>query len=671
MDPFDEYIGQAKSIAGSMSCEQLGFIYQYSNSCVRNEPFSGKYPISLLVNNDAYGLDGRWQNVLVKTIDVLDAIDRNKLIESVSNFSASYFSMTDEGMRNPYRHVASGVCIDRSLASTNCVYYSRKLFQMCNIDLSSIRILYVDKDKDFKGNIGSPRHKVVPDDEGMAATLQEDIRANYNTGFDFSESSKRIVEERTGCLFSNRTIRVIQSHMFKRKDGLWFFEDQIGGAELRSEIVAQCEHWLAENPIANLTRFVDLLGSRVANIEDDFDKGKYIEYVVKKSNFGKVCDFNGNRGGRICFRADIGVEAAKRAFADKVESLLRDRFDLVPVSELADLFPMVSADWMVDNLPKLLPNAILEDMGDRSFAFKLLEYYYLPEDFPDAFHAVTDELVADNEVLSVTRILSALSDRYGYDLRNNFGLSETAFKQIASHVDRKHRSWSGAIFGGADDGGNERFTFKQIVEKQFPRVFSHEEFYKFGAMAWGWGEEHRAWHHKQLWNSFIRYDAEHWSPVEYFKNATGWSEEIEKEMSEALRELLGTNPFFSMNKVPQQFLDKLPDLHLEGRPVHWTFELLASVVFFCLPQVRVINHAAAPYTVTSLLVPSDVSEDTDGVAYMVRVFKLRNPYAPGGDYSDTAYQNMALEFLFENDVRLKASQKLQAEVSELLKREDI
>lgn len=105
--------------------------------------------------------------------------------------------------------------------------------------------------------------------------------------------------------------------------------------------------------------------------------------------------------------------------------------------------------------------------------------------------------------------------------------------------------------------------------------------------------------------------------------------------------------------------------------IRWTLELLASVVYFCLPRVRVLNHAAATYAVTSLLVPPDVAADADGVAYMVRVFKLRNPRAPGGDFGDMAYQGLAMKFLIENDVRQKASQKLQAEVAALLKREDI
>ncbi len=657
----DDFVAKAKRING--------LLYQYSNEHVRHQGFGGRYPIALLVYGNEYDLEGNWRNILVKTVDALNRINRDKLIEVVKNFSASYFAMSDKGMRCPYQHVASGVFVDKCLDPTNCVYYSRKLFQMCGTSLCDIGVVYVDKNADV-GVVAQGRKNVL-EDGGTASILEGDIRENYVAGFDFSESSKRLVEERTGCVFSNASVHVLQNKMFERKDGLWFFEDQISGADLRSEISAQCQRWLEENPIVNLTQFVGIVGSRVSNLEDDFDRGKYAEYAIRQSDFGRGCDFAGKRGGRFCFCAEVGADAAKKAFAGKVETVLRDRCDVVPVSELADLFPMVSADWMVGNLPELLSDVILEDMGNRSMAFKLLEFYYLPDDFSDVFHSITEELVADDEVLSATRILNALNDRYGYDFKDNFALSENVFKQIATHVDREHRGWTGAILGGVVDGGKERLTFRQIVEKQFPRVFSHEEFYQFGATAWGWSEDHRAWHHKQLWNGFIRYDADHWSPVDYFKKSTGWNEDIEGKIVCALQSLLGTSPFFPLSKVPQQFLDNLPDLKMDGKSVRWTLELLASVAYFCLPRVRVLNHAAAPYVVSSLLVPPDVAADTDGVAYMVRVFKLRNPHAPGGDFGDGAYQGQAMKFLLENDVRQKASQKLQSEVAELLKREVI
>ena len=655
----DDFVAKAERVNGTL--------YQYSNERVRHQDFGGKYPVSLLVGEDEYSLDGNWRNTLVKTIEALYGMGREKLVEAVRNFSASYFAMTEDGMRQPYRHTASGVCIDKYLDPTNCVYYSRKLFNACGASLKDIGLVYVEKNA--AGGVATQGRKNVSKDSSDVPALEKDVRENYTAGFDFSESSKRLVEERTGRPFTNAAIHVLQDRMFERKDGLWFFEDQISASDLRSEIAEQCELWLQENPIVNLTQFVNLIGNRVSNLEDDFDKGKYAEYAIQQSDFGRTCDFNGKRGGRICFRTEMGADGAKKAFAEKVVSLLRDRFDLVSVSELADLFPMVSADWMVGNLPELLPDAILEDLGDRSFAFKLLEFYYLPDDFAKVFHSLIEELVADDEVLSVARIVGALSDHYGYNFKDNFALSESVFKQIASRIDREHRGWTGAILGGVDDGGKERLTFKQIVEKQFPRVFSHEEFYRFGATAWGWSEDHRAWHHKQLWNSFIRYDAEHWSPVSYFKDATGWDETHEREIASALEGLLGTSPFFPLSKVPQQFLDKLPDLQIDGKQVRWTLELLASVAYFCLPRVRVINHAAAPYAVSSLLVPPDISADADGVAYMVHVFKLRNPYAPEGDFGDRTYQALAMNFLLENDVRQKASQKLQSEVAELLKRE--
>lgn len=501
------------------------------------------------------------------------------------------------------------------------------------------------------------------------SAIEQDIRQNYMRGFDFSNNSKRLVEERTGQVFSNSIVQTLQKDMFERRDGIWFFENQIGDFSLKERIIDKCRQWLEKNPIITLNQFIAFLEGNTEHLENNLDKCQYAEFIIRKSDFGHKYSFQGKRGARICFLAELGADASKRSFATKIEALLRERLDSFPVSELIDIFPMVHAEWMIDNLPSLIPDAILEYLGDKVYAFKLLEFYYLPDDIAEVFQSTIEQLATEDEILSVSRILDELSNRYGYDFGETFALSEDVFKQIATRIDSEHRKWVGSIFGGIVDGGQELLSFKQIVEKKFPGFFSDEEFFPFAVTALGWREDHRGRHYKQLWNFFMRYDLNHWSSVDYFKKASGWNADIEKRISDALLSLLGTNPFFSLNKVPQQFLDKLPNLELEGIPLRWTLELLASITFFCLPRVRVLNHAAVPCMVSSLLVPSDVAADTDGISYMVRVFKLRNPRMPSGDLEDVPYLEMAVKFLLENDVRQKKSQKFKTEVAELLKKD--
>lgn len=499
--------------------------------------------------------------------------------------------------------------------------------------------------------------------------LESDIKNYYGNGFDFSESARRLVETRTGCVFSLEKCDELKQRMFKRNDGLWFFEDQVGDAQLRCRIADQCRCWLDELPLVSLDQFVEIITPYVSNIEDHQDKISYAEHVIKRSNLGGAVEFCGRISQRICFLVEYGIERSKRVFAERVEQILRERSDAVLTMELASVFPMVSTEWMVKNLPELLPDAIQEELMDDTRAFRLLEFYYLPGDFSEKLQSLIDNLEASGEGLSATRILNGLGSIYGCDFAESYGLTKRIFKQIVTRIDCNHREWVRGFLGRDEDASQNQLSFVQVIEKKFPRIFSHEEFYQFGVKFWGWSEVHRVQHHRQLWNDFIRYDADHWSSVGYFMRATCWSANVEAKISNELDSLLGTRQFFPLAKVSQQFFDKLPNLAIRGINIRWTAELLASVAYFCLPRVRVIHHANATHLVTSLLVPSHIPPDTDGVVYMTQVFKRQHPYASRGDFKSDTYQHQAIAFLLENCVRRNESRKLRSKVFDILTQE--
>lgn len=662
------FVSDAAPRPPKVPCEGQDGIRKFSYISDTFDEVTGTTPVALSICGKEYPLNGKWVNLPIQLCAVLDEMYPGKLREIVEHGLIGRLSLSGNRMQKGYYLEGSGVWLERNMSSCEIVRQTRKLVQQFGIRLTQVFVLYIAK------NATRERSSYEREDDAEsrknAAVLEQDIRANYTAGFDFSASAKRLVEGRTGCAFSTGVICLLQDQMFQRKDGLWFFTDQISEDSLRNDIVDRCRRWIEEVPLVCLGQFVEMIGVRTTNLEDDSDRAKYAEYLIARSGFGRTCEFEGKRGGRICFSQEVGVEGAKKAFAEKVETLLRDRFDLVPLLELAESFPMVSAEWMCENLPKLIQNVILEDFGDKTYALKLLEYYYLPDDFSDVFNSVVEGLAADGETLSVSRILRGLNEWYGYDFRENFALSESAFKQIATRVDKSHREWKGSILCGVDECSKKSLRFEQIVEKQFPRIFMFDEFWEFAETTWSLRKGSREPQNLKLWKRCIRYDADHWSSISYFKRTTGWNAELEKKLTDAMTELLGTNLYFALGRVPQGFLDRLPDLEIEGRCVRWTPELLTSVAYFCLPQVRILNHAVASYTVTSLLVPPTVAADTDAIAYMVHLFKLRNPHAPSGENGDLLYVGRAISFLQENNVRNVMRQGLQAKVAALLKREE-
>ena len=628
-----------------------GIAYQYSLDDVRNQGFGGKSPVFWLFKGKKYVLGGNWRKILMSTCEALNDFDSKTLARAVAGFSPNYFALSSEGMRDPYFHAPSGVWIDKALSATDIIFYSRKLCLACHAPLDQIGVVYLD-DKGLRRNVGC--------DERQVMVFENDIQNCYPMGFDFSENSKRLVEERTGFKLSVDIERELQSRMFERKDGLWFFANQICTDAVRQAVVSRCAEWLDKYPLVVLSRLGEVLIGRCENLEDSFDHGKFAEFCIRQSEKGNLFGFNGKRGNRICYKEEIGEESAKTQLAAIIRGLLAERMDAVSVSEIEDLYPSITEDWLLGSLHSLFQDVFIVDLADKAYAIKLLEHFYLPEDFGEVLTAVIGGEEGEGEMLSSARLLDALNQRYNVSFLRDYAMNEELFKQIVSHFDPAHRSWTGAVLG--EDRNDDKLTFRALVEKQFGGVFSHDEFYEFGRTVWGWGEEHRAWHHKQLWKSFIRYDEDHWSSVAYFVKAADWTV-VSTQVADILQELLGSNPFVPFAHITQHTLDSLPSLILGGDQIEWTRELLASVAYHCLPKIGTLNHARLPYEITTLLVPFGIEDKTDGIEYMLSIYKERNWH--------NATVEGAFVFLKENNVRVNFVDSLKKTIMEFLERSAI
>lgn len=625
-----------------------GIAYQYSLDDVRNQGFGGKSPVFWFFKGKKYALGGNWRKILMSTCEALNDFDSKTLARAVAGFSPNYFALSSEGMRDPYFHAPSGVWIDKALSATDIIFYSRKLCLACHAPLDQIGVVYSD-DKGLRRNVGC--------DERQVEVFENDIQKCYPMGFDFSENSKRLVEERAGFKLSVDIERELQSRMFERKDGLWFFANQICTDAVSQAVVSRCAEWLDKYPLVVLSRLGEVLMGRCENLEDSFDHGKFAEFCIRQSEKGNLFGFNGKRGNRICYKEEIGEESAKTQLAAILRGLLAERMDAVSVSEIEDLYPSITEDWLLGSLHSLFQDVFIVELADKAYALKLLEHFYLPEDFGEVLTAVIGGLEGEGEMLSSARLLDALNQRYNVSFLRDYAMNEELFKQIVSHFDPAHRSWTGAVLG--EDRNDDKLTFRALVEKQFSGVFSHDEFYDFGRTAWGWGEEHRAWHHKQLWKSFIRYDEDHWSSVAYFVKAADWAT-VSTQVADILRELLGSNPFVPFAHITQHTLDSLPSLILGGDQIEWTRELLASVAYHCLPKIGTLNHAKLPYEITTLLVPFGIEDKTDGIEYMLSIYKERNWH--------NATVEGAFVFLKENNVRVNFVDSLKKAIEESLSR---
>ena len=408
-----------------------GIAYQYSLDDVRNQGFGGKSPVFWLFKGKKYALGGNWRKILMSTCEALNDFDSKTLARAVAGFSPNYFALSSEGMRDPYFNAPSGVWIDKALSATDIIFYSRKLCLACHAPLDQIGVVYSD-DKGLRRNVGC--------DERQVEVFENDIQKCYPMGFDFSENSKRLVEERAGFKLSVDIERELQSRMFERKDGLWFFANQICTDAVSQAVVSRCAEWLDKYPLVVLSRLGEVLMGRCENLEDSFDHGKFAEFCIRQSEKGNLFGFNGKRGNRICYKEEIGEESAKTQLAAILRGLLAERMDAVSVSEIEDLYPSITEDWLLGSLHSLFQDVFIVELADKAYALKLLEHFYLPEDFGEVLTAVIGGLEGEGEMLSSARLLDALNQRYNVSFLRDYAMNEELFKQIVSHFDPAHRS---------------------------------------------------------------------------------------------------------------------------------------------------------------------------------------------------------------------------------------
>ena len=647
------FVGRLRSLAHDFKGE---FVY-YALDSIRQESLSRTSPVVLCVQDQTLQV-GNWRDVLKNTLDILGAIDRKKLKNVAASSGNSWIGFDGSAMRAPRSH-PSGVVVDVWHDASGILRISKTLFNLCGFPLDFVGVVY--------SRTALPRAR-----DGEDADIRvfgDDIRRNYPGGFDFSDAAMRLVSMRVGKEFSAETALALKRRMFERQDGMWFFPGQICTKASAKSLLDGCSARLDEYPLLVLRRAAAIASAGLSRLDCDFDQGKFVEFLISNDSRFDGFDFDGKRAGRIVFRKRAGADAAKAELAGAVREFLERRGDAVALSEIADAFPVVTEDWLRAYIPGLVKDAVILDIEPGGEAFKLVEHFYLPDDFASSLETTISSMKEAGEVPSAGAIISAMNRHYGFDLAADFGMTQDVFKQIAVVFGNGAYNWIGAVLDDAGAAGaGERMTFAETVARRFPEMFTHNEFFGFGQSVWGWGEEHRLWHHKQLWRNFIRYDADNWSGVEFFMDAIGGAGALD-EFVRTLKSLLGGDVFYPLNRIGRETLESLSPLRAGGRTLKWTKELVASVAFHCVKSLTVLNHAEGNNVVTAYLAPPEVPKSTDGIEYAVHVFRLRNPFPPPGEDGGDAYVRMAVDFLIENSVRQNVSRKLRRDVAAMLAKE--
>lgn len=484
-----------------------------------------------------------------------------------------------------------------------------------------------------------------------ANSFREDIKANYPTGFDFKETSRRLVGERVGKRFGDAEADRLQKDMFQCASGLWLFSDMVISDEALGRMKERAKEFLSEESCFAMDALRSEFDSEMRNIDDGRDFDAFFAKFVAGDVRGIV---RGHRDWRACFSENMSEDAGWDVIAERVREVLKDCGDAVSVEDIIAKMPCLVRGVVMRLTKECMEDAVVFEVGGVEYV-KLVESYYLPEDFSEVISKFVETTEAAQGVVSVVLLEAELNARYGDGFRISYGLEDdSVFKQVVSKsfIGKSH-DWNRDMF--TRNGKRGESNVAEVFIKGHPDIFHEEDFFKYALESRGMKNR------GMLILTFlrkhcIRVSRDWWMSMDGFETKFGMGEAQYKQVGEILNEIVGNNRFIPISSIGDDVYDRFPRLESEGKEYPWNPYMLTSVAVHKVRNARVVNDDPSSYTVTAMILPYAADKIDDVVEYVLGTF-------PAGYFTDV---DSAFGYLKANNVRLAKTEKLVAKIKAVL-----
>lgn len=642
--------GHTKKPAPITETDKNVTLFSYKNNNVST--LNGKEePIALIFDGKEYLLDGEWSNLPEKICLALETLCPGMIRYWVKQGRVSNMALGPRGFRKGKFVKGVDIWYETDCDLREFIRQTRKLCQCLGVGLERISIKYIDKGSDKKKPNPGVSEPNFPSDLPHTICFQRDIAEHYPDGFDFKSTSKRLVELRVMKNFSEDVEAWLKGLMFECVDGTWLFPDAVMSEEIRERAVTKAKEWISGGGLFAIEAFRKEFESdeRKKLGHQDYERF-FVKYIAEKIH----CRARGPKSCKVCVAKEIEDETAWCTVAAPVRRKLSDHGDAMSIEEL-----------LIDNqhLSKAailhLGERVIEDVvffeADGIEYLKLLEAYYLPNDFSVSLLEIVKETECEGGAASVVLLESGLNNRYGDNFRVNYGLEDDAvFKQvIEKSFDNKAYNWNRDVFVSSErhSGANVAEVFLQNRNE----MFHEEEFFDFALSSRGF-QNRGMLILTFLRRHCIRMSKEWWISCDGFDNKFGLSDEQYYQIGESLNDAVGNHKFLPINELAPSVYEKLPRLVSGDKEYPWNPYLLTSVAVHRVNNAKVDNDEPSPYTVTAIILPRGVSEVNDIVTYVLNSF-------PDGYFADA---DVAFNYLKEHQIRLTKTRKLMLKIHEAL-----
>lgn len=501
-------------------------------------------------------------------------------------------------------------------------------------------------------NIPAPMIPLSPVSETQAqlGTFKDLILKNYPRGIVLNNVTTALLEKEVGKRLDESDLNRIRSEMFARADGVMLYPEMVMGMDGLERMKNRAKELLSEYGMFAYGCLRNEFMVEMRNLSDEKDFARFFDRFLGR-DVGMVYSSRDRLGKMMCLGK---IEDLSETVSEKVRGILAECGDAMSIDDLLVRLPYLSREVIEYVGQEILYEVVVFELGGEKF-LKLLESYYLPDDFSNAISNFVEATESSHGVVSIVLLDAELERRYGEGFRVNFALEDdSVFKQVVlkSFKGRDH-NWNRDMF--LLHGKRGESNVAEMFLQSHQDVFHEEEFFRYARESRGMNET------GMLILTFlrkhcIRMSKEWWISLDGFDRKFGLTDIQYNEIGNVLNVSVGNSRFKPVVTLGDDVYERLPVLQCDGKEYAWNPYVLTSVAVHRVQNARVVNDEPSPYTVTAMILPLDSGEIDDVVTYVLRAF-------PTGYFADA---DVAFDYLRTNNVRMTKTKKLVAKIKTVL-----
>lgn len=492
----------------------------------------------------------------------------------------------------------------------------------------------------------TPPPSPVPEPQVKLGSLKDLILKNYPRGIVLNNATTALLEKEVGEPLDEFDLNRIRSEMFARADGTLLYPEMVIGMDGLERMKNRAKELLAKYRMFAYGCLWNEFAGEMRNLLDERDFARFFDRFFAR-DVGMVYASRDRLGKMMCLGE---IHDFSETVGEKVRSVLAECGDAVSIDNLLVQLPYLSREVIEYVGQEVLHDVVAFDVEGERY-LKLLEAYFLPDEFSRVvsdFVAITE---ASQGVVSIVLLESEFESRYGEGFRVNYALEdESVFKQVVlmSFRGRVH-DWNRDMFLPYGKRGNSNVA--EMFLQSHQDLFHEEEFFKYAL-------ESRGLHNTGmliltfLRKHCIRMSREWWISLDGFDKKFELSDEQYDAIGHILNNSVGNARFKSIIELGEEVYEQLPVLQSGEKTYPWNPYVLTSIAVQKVRNACVVNDEPSPYTVTAMILPLNSGEVGDVVDYVLRTF-------PKGYFVDA---EAAFDYLRVNHIRLTKTKKLIAKI---------